>query len=45
MSFEPRPTHDPLCHTTREWVGPFPVSTTQHHEGCVNRVDDDRRPR
>lgn len=38
-----RPTHNPECRTVREWVGPFPVTTTHHHEACANRVDDDLR--
>ena len=37
--------HNPECRTIREWIGPFPVTTTTHHPDCKNRVDDDIRRR
>ncbi len=45
MSIQVQQTHNPDCHSTREWIGPFPVTTTVHHPDCQNRVHDDLRTR
>lgn len=35
MSFNPAPNHE-RCTGTREYIGPFPVTTTKHHPTCTN---------
>lgn len=45
MSFNPAPNHE-HCQATREYVGPFPVTTTKHHPTCTNpNTDKEMRTR
>lgn len=45
MSFNPAPNHE-RCTATREYVGPFPVTTTHHHPTCTNpNADKEMRTR
>ena len=39
MSFNPAPNHE-SCTATREYVGPFPVTTTHHHPTCNDPATD-----
>lgn len=44
MSFNPSKSHE-HCTATREWFGPFPVTTTHHHPDCNDRTDKEMRNR
>jgi len=44
MTFNPTPHHE-RCTATREWFGPFPVTTTHHHPDCHDRTDKETRNR
>jgi len=39
MTFNPAKNHE-QCTATREWFGPFPVTTTHHHPDCNNPATD-----